>query len=263
MIALHRVGTGEPLVLLHGIGHRWQAWQPVLDRLAEHHDVLAIDLPGFGASALPDGPLGIPDTVARLAAFLTDLGVERPHVAGNSLGGAIALELAAAGLVSSATALSPAGFATARELRWAFGTLWMHRVTARAPEPLIRRVAYSPRLRALGWGMIVARPDLLDPEAAIGDARALRDGRGFPIAARAARGYRFGGSPDVPLTVAWGSKDRILLPRQADRARLALPAARHVALPGCGHVPMSDAPDLVARVILQTTGALPEPAPAT
>jgi pimeloyl-ACP methyl ester carboxylesterase len=58
------------------------------------------------------------------------------------------------------------------------------------------------------------------------------------------------------VTVAWGTRDRILLPRQADRARRALPRATHVALDGCGHVPMNDAPDLVAGVILRTTGRL-------
>jgi pimeloyl-ACP methyl ester carboxylesterase len=261
VIALHRFGTGEPLVLLHGIGHRWQAWQPVLDRLAEHHDVIAVDLPGFGGSPLPDGPLGMPETVARLDALFTELDLGRPHVAGNSLGGAIALELAAAGLVRSATALSPAGFTSAWELRWAIGALRMHRFTARVPEPVLRGAARSPALRALGWGMIVGRPRLLDPELAAADARALRDGPGFPAVARASRGYRFGGRPDVPVTVAWGTRDRILLPRQADRARRMLPGARHVTLRGCGHVPMNDAPDLVAGIILGTTGARPDSEP--
>jgi pimeloyl-ACP methyl ester carboxylesterase len=283
-IALHRAGGGEPLVLLHGIGHRWQAWRPVLDRLAEHHDVLAVDLPGFGASPLPPDPPTMAGTVASIAGFLAaelaerppagglsaaelaerppagglsaSLGIRRPHVAGNSLGGAIALELAAAGQAASVTALSPAGFATGWERRWALGVLRTHRLTARVPEPVLRHAARSPRLRALCWGMIVGRPELLDPEEAAADARALRDGPGFPSVARAARGYRCACVPPVPVTVAWGTRDRILLPRQARRARALLPDARHVALPGCGHVPMSDAPDLVARLILETTGAL-------
>ena len=104
-----RRGAGPPLVLLHGIGHRWQAWEPVLDRLAAKHDVIAVDLPGFGKSAPLDGPSGIAEIAAALTAFFGQLGLDRPHVAGNSLGGAIALELAAGGHVSSATALSPAG----------------------------------------------------------------------------------------------------------------------------------------------------------
>ncbi|GAA5188478.1 alpha/beta fold hydrolase [Rugosimonospora acidiphila] len=258
MIALHRVGAGEPLLLLHGIGHRWQAWQPVLGPLAEHHDVLAVDLPGFGTSPLPDGPMDMPATVRRLGEFLDGLGVARPHVAGNSLGGAVALELAAHGLARSATALSPAGFTSAWELRWALSVLRLHRwLAARLPDSVVYRVARSPRLRALAFGMMVARPGRLDPDAAAGDARALRDGPGFATVAREARRYRFGGSPDVPVTVAWATRDRILLPRQARRAGRALPRARHVPLPGCGHLSMSDEPELVARVILRTTGALP------
>src|SRR5512140_3471195 len=110
----HRRGSGEPLVLIHGIGHRWQAWLPVLDRLAAHHDVVAIDLPGFGASPVP--PRGTAHDMAAAVRYLGEFfeahGLDTPHVAGNSLGGGIALELAAAGLARSATALAPVGFFT-------------------------------------------------------------------------------------------------------------------------------------------------------
>lgn len=257
MISLYRAGDGQPLVLLHGIGHRWQAWQPVIGRLAAYHEVIAVDLPGFGGSPLPSGTVAtMAGTVASIVELLVGLGVARPHVAGNSLGGAIALELAAAGHAASATALSPAGFASGWETLWALSVLRTHRLGARVPDGVLRRAAGTARLRALGWGMIVGRPDLLEPERAVADARALRDGPGFVPVARAARGYRFGGTPPVPVTVAWGTRDRVLLPRQATRAREVLPGARHVALPGCGHVPMGDDPDLVARTILETTGAL-------
>jgi pimeloyl-ACP methyl ester carboxylesterase len=94
-------------------------WQPVLGRLAEHHDVVAVDLPGFGASPMPppDTPPGIDSQVRLVTEFLAELGMERPHVAGNSMGGLIALEMAARGLARSATALSPAGFANRSEKR--------------------------------------------------------------------------------------------------------------------------------------------------
>src|ERR1700760_4958227 len=104
----HRAGTGEPLLLIHGIGSRWQMWEPVLDLLTPHRDVIAIDLPGFGASGMPVAgtPAG-PDSLTTLVQdFLREIGVERPHVAGNSLGGYIALELARRGQVRSAAALS-------------------------------------------------------------------------------------------------------------------------------------------------------------
>ncbi len=75
--------------------------------------------------------------------------------------------------------------------------------------------------------------------------------------ARAGRGYAFAGAPTVPVTVAWGTRDRILPYRQAAVARARLPGACHLDLTGCGHVPMHDDPELVASVILDTTRAAP------
>ena len=112
---LHHVrdGSGPPLVLLSGIGMDGSAWRPVLDRLTPERDVWAVDLPGFGGSAaIADGPCGIDALADSAEAFLAASGLERPHVAGNSLGGVVALELARRGVVASATALSPAGFGT-------------------------------------------------------------------------------------------------------------------------------------------------------
>lgn len=264
-LSFTRRGRGEPLLLIHGIGHRWQAWEPVLDRLAEVHDVIALDLPGFGGSPVPPGgmPAEMSATVALLPGLLAQLGVDRPHVAGNSLGGAIALELAAAGLVSSATALSPAGFFTAAERRRAMLILTTLRASTYLPSPVLRGLLRSPAIRAASFAPLLAHPGRLTPDRALGDALALRCGRGFRPIARAARRYQFTGTftgtPAVPVTVAWGSRDRVLPPRQAERARARLPAARHVQLPGCGHVPMSDDPDLVVSVILSTTAAASTP----
>ncbi|MCW2614662.1 MAG: alpha/beta hydrolase fold protein, partial [Frankiales bacterium] len=114
-----RQGSGDPLVLVHGVGHHWQAWRPVIEQL-DGFDVLATDSPGFGRSAAL--PAGVAPTVwayvDAFEAFFAEQGLERPHVAGNSMGGAIALELARRGAVRSATALSPAGFWTPGELRY-------------------------------------------------------------------------------------------------------------------------------------------------
>lgn len=263
-LVYERRGAGEPLVLLHGIGHHWRAWEPIYDRLADFHDVIALDLPGFGESPLPSAelPLDMPQLVAAVAAFFESLGLDRPHVAGNSLGGAIALELAAAGQAASATALSPAGFCTAAQLRRALGVLRFHRLAASLPQPVLRRVFGVPLLRAMSFGMLFARPRGISVDVALADARALRNARAFGAVARAVRRYAFTGSPTVPVTIAWGTRDRILPYRQAALARQHLPLARHVDLHGCGHVPMHDDPDLVASVILATTGAAAQPDPA-
>ncbi|GAA3393399.1 alpha/beta fold hydrolase [Cryptosporangium minutisporangium] len=257
-LAYERRGTGSPLILFHGIGHRWQAWEPVFDLLAEHHDVIAVDLPGFGRSPLPaDGP---PDTLDALVAevsrwLLDDMGIERPHVAGNSLGGAVALELAKAGMVSTVTALSPAGFFRGWEIRWALSILRSLRAASHLPEPVLKVASDVRWLRALSFGLLVAHPSRLSAEQALGDTLALRDASSFGSLAHGAARYEFRGHPGVPVTIAWGTRDRILLPRQAERAARRMPEARHVTLPRCGHVPMSDAPDLVASIILATTAA--------
>jgi pimeloyl-ACP methyl ester carboxylesterase len=252
-LVFDRRGDGPPLVLLHGIGHRRQAWEPVTDALAKERDVIAVDLPGFGDS--PPLPTGTPYTVDATVGIMADLfdrlGLGRPHIAGNSLGGLFALEAADRGLVSSVTTFSPAGFYNARELAMAAATLRASRRAARLPEALLARLATSPRRRKAMFGMIYGRPDLIDFATLAADARALRDCVGFEPTLRAGRGVRFRGScADVPVTIAWGVHDRLLRMGQAVRAQRTLPEARFIWLEGCGHVPMWDDPELVAKVLL-------------
>jgi pimeloyl-ACP methyl ester carboxylesterase len=257
MLNLHRTGMGTPLVLIHGLGHRWQAWRPVIPALAAHHEVIAVDLPGFGGSPAPKGgvPTDIKASVAMLAEMLGDLGVKCPHVAGYSLGGAMSLEMAAAGLCASATAFSPAGFFTEAERRHAVRLLTRMRATTFAPAMLIRATMASPRLRDQSLRALVAHPERISAQTGYEDALAMRRGRAFRTIASASRGYAFSGALSVPATVAWGALDRIFPVAQAAVARSRLPSARHVVLDGCGHVPMSDDPKLVARTILETTTA--------
>ncbi|MBQ0890735.1 alpha/beta fold hydrolase [Streptomyces sp. RM72] len=258
-LAYARVGTGEPLVLLHGIGHHRQAWDPVVDILATERDVIAVDLPGFGASsALPPGlPHDLPTTSAVLGAFCAALGLDRPHVAGNSLGGLLALELGRENLVRSVTALSPAGFWTQAERHYAFGVLMGMRRTARSlPLPLVERLSRTSVGRTALTSTIYSRPGRRSPEAVVAETLALAHAQGFSETLRAGRSVLFTDDvPGVPVTVAWGDRDRLLLPRQGIRAKRAIPRARLVRLPGCGHVPMNDDPALVARVLLDGSRA--------
>ncbi|MEU1281456.1 alpha/beta hydrolase [Streptomyces sp. NPDC005805] len=253
-LGYERAGAGEPLLLLHGIGHHWQAWEPVMGILAAERDVIAVDLPGFGtSSALPDGvPYDLSTVNTVLGGFCRELGVERPHVAGNSLGGLLALELGREKQVRSVTALSPAGFWSEAERVWAFGTLRAMRLGARTlPDPLIGRLSRSVAGRAALVSTIYARPGLRSPEAAAAETRALRGATGFARTLAAGGNVLFTDDvPDVPVTIAWGTRDRLLLHRQGVRAKRVIPGARLVRLPGCGHVPMNDDPALVARVLL-------------
>ena len=111
-LAYERRGSGPPLVLLHGIGHRRQAWDAVLGRLTPHRDVIAVDLPGHGESPplTPGGRPVLDAMLTEVTRLLDELGLDRPHVAGNSLGGRLALEAGVRGRAATVTALSPAGF---------------------------------------------------------------------------------------------------------------------------------------------------------
>jgi pimeloyl-ACP methyl ester carboxylesterase len=213
-----------------------------------------VDLPGCGESpSLPEGlahDLATMNTV--LGAFLTAMELDRPHVAGNSLGGLLALDLARAQLVRSVTALSPAGFWTQLERRYAFTVLAGMRQTAqRLPLPLVETLSRSAAGRAVLTSTIYARPGRRSPEAVVAETLGLAHAAGFSETLRSGREVQFTDDiPGLPVTVAWGSRDRLLLPRQGVRAKQIIPRARLVRLPGCGHVPMNDDPALVARVLL-------------
>ncbi|MET9899029.1 alpha/beta fold hydrolase [Streptomyces sp. NPDC006446] len=249
-----RVGAGEPLLLLHGIGHHRQAWDPVIPILAAERDVIAVDLPGFGASpALPEGLThNLATVVPVLGALCEALKIDRPHVAGNSLGGLLALELGREKLVRSVTALSPAGFWSPVERRYAFGVLLaMRQAARRMPLPVVERLSRSAAGRTVLTSTIYARPGRRSPDAVVAETLALAHAEGFTETLRAGTTVQFTDDiPTLPVTVAWGTRDRLLVRRQGIRAKQIIPRARLVRLPGCGHVPMNDDPALVARVIL-------------
>ncbi|GAA2865561.1 alpha/beta fold hydrolase [Streptosporangium fragile] len=254
-LAFERRGTGAPLILLHGIGHHWQAWLPVMDRLAAERDVIAVDLPGFGVS--PPLPSGTPYTAETLAdaieSFCALLGLRDPHVAGNSLGGYLALELAARGVVRTATALSPAGFWSCTELAYARAVLRATRASARAiPPERAHAAATNPLGRILSAGLLVARPSRLPPQALLAASQALRDARGFDETLESFAWLMPPAPPKAPVTIAWGEHDRLLLRRQAVRAA-RWSGQRVKVLKGCGHLPMTDDPELVAAVLLEAS----------
>jgi pimeloyl-ACP methyl ester carboxylesterase len=257
-IAFERRGNGSPLVLLHGIGHRWQAWEPVLDALSASHDVIAVDLPGFGQSPpLAEGRgYDMASAVEMCADIFNDMGLGRPHVAGNSLGGVLSLELASRGLVSSATALAPAGFWTPRDRAWALRVLSLIRMSGRAPAKVRAALIRNRYFRLVAGSMLYGHPSRMTEEIMLADLLSMVGAKGFDLVANAGREYRFASpAPTVPVTVAWGTRDRILWPRQARRAAALLPRARHVWLHQAGHVPMLDEPEQVASLILATCAA--------
>ncbi|MDX8150123.1 alpha/beta fold hydrolase [Patulibacter brassicae] len=259
--ALHRGGdpAGEPLVLLHGFTDTWRTWQLVLPALEARYAVVAPTLPGHaGGPALPDG-VAIDALLDGFEAWMDDQGLETAHLVGNSLGGFLALALAARGRARSVVALAPAG-------GWApddpAGTrvLGEFRITHRlvsAALPFVDRVLATPEGRRRATELITVAYEHLPVDLLVhqvhGVARcaveplvavALRDGWPLDLAAI-----------DCPVRIAWGTEDRLLAwPSAAARFREGLPTADWVVLDDVGHCPQLDRPAETAQLVLGHVG---------
>jgi pimeloyl-ACP methyl ester carboxylesterase len=265
-LAYERRGAGPTMVLLHGVGHRRQAWNAVLDLLTPHRTVITVDLPGHGASpplrGIADGRPAVSAIAAEILAFFDELGLDRPHVAGNSLGGALALLAGAAGRAATVTGLSPAGFwASPWQFGYAKAVFKSAQLTGSAVRPLVPALARSSIGRSIIEAPFVATPSRMTSEQTAADALAFFGARATVAAVLSKRvSFTEPVPAGVPVTIAWGTKDRLLPPSQARVARRRLPQARFVPLVGCGHVPMTDNPRLVARVLLEgSAGPPPNP----
>ncbi|MDQ6811735.1 MAG: alpha/beta fold hydrolase [Actinomycetota bacterium] len=253
-INYHREGSGPALVLVHGIGHHWQAWRPVIERLRGEFDVIACDSPGFGGSdPLPSGTVPtIPAYVEAFERFFVELELERPHVAGNSMGGAIALELARREAVSSVSAFSPAGFWTSAERRFCQVSLGALVGLPGPIRPALLALARTRAGRVALFAQLLGWPTRMPAEEAVATLVDAWAAPAFVPALAAFDRYQFTAPEQLrstPVTIAWGVRDRLLLyGRQAPRARAMLPWARHLTL-GAGHVPYFDDPAAVAAVI--------------
>jgi pimeloyl-ACP methyl ester carboxylesterase len=248
-IAFDRAGSGPPLVLLHPLGADRHVWDPILPRLASERTVIALDLPGFGMSAPLTGVSPTPRALAdAVAALCAQLGMQRPHVAGNSLGGWVALELGLAGQAASVTAIAPAG-------------LW--------PEPLVPKASLAHRLgratlplatalvrTALGRGLLLsgtaAHPRRIPARDAVALVRTYALAPGFVAVNDAMRAGRFQSLERIrcPVTLVWPDHDRLI-----DRPLWIPDQIDNVVLADSGHVPMWDSPDQVVEVLLAGSGA--------
>ncbi|MGH2743222.1 MAG: alpha/beta fold hydrolase [Thermoleophilaceae bacterium] len=244
-----RRGGGEPLVLIHPLGAELVVWEPVLDLLARARDVIAVDLPGFGGSApLSNGARPTPPLLAgSVASFMDQLGIERAHVAGNSLGGWVALELAKAGRALSVTGVSTAG-------------LWRRplgprpggdvRRVGRVLLPLLPVLLRGARGRRLLLRGSVGYPERVPAAAASRLVRSYVTSPGFEGANAEMRAAVFSGVEQirVPVTLAWAELDRLVR-----RPRETTSGWRTLVLRDCGHIPTWDDPEQVARVLLRAS----------
>ncbi|WP_405486915.1 alpha/beta fold hydrolase [Nocardia sp. NBC_00511] len=253
----HRTGSGEPLVLVHGVGSRWQVWEPIIPALAESFDVIAVDLPGFGGSE-PLTTTTVSTLADALVGFLADEGIENPHLAGNSMGGGIVLDLAARGLARSVTAYSPIAFWDTPGRIWCQQSLGRAKQLTRVLRPAVPTLLGNAAGRSTFLGLVFGKPWALDAQVAVDTVEGLLGASGFDAALASFTEFRLPDRStldDIPITIAWGNRDILLTyATQSRRAREVLPGARHVTLPGSGHTPFYDDPDACARLLLDQLG---------
>jgi pimeloyl-ACP methyl ester carboxylesterase len=246
-----REGSGEPLVLLHGIGSTLDDFAGLRGRLEADHDVLAADLPGHGRSPA----LMEPPTVAALAdvvaSDLDTLGLDRVHFLGNSLGARVALELARRHRARSVVAIAPSGMNLPPERAYQAAVLGAARVVLRGLREFVEPVARSR------WGRVAlltglrARPWRASRDEALAAGHGFADSEDFwrllwhAILTDVPTGLQ---DIDCPVALAQGLLDGISS-GQTPRYLLAVPGARFVPLLGAGHAPQSDTPDAIVRLV--------------
>jgi pimeloyl-ACP methyl ester carboxylesterase len=258
----YRGGSGEPLVCLHGFLDTWRTWELVLSDLERRHDVLAPTLAGHAGGPPLDG--GITETVIADAVerSMDAAGFDTAHIVGNSLGGWIALQLAARGRARSVVALAPAG-------GWARGSgavddllgfQAMLHGQVRAAAPYAGAIAASAAGRRQATRLIVTNFEHIPAELIAHQIRGVAGCQGAPALIALARRREWSLDAEriaCPIRIVWGTGDR-LLPWPSAAARYQsewLPHADWVELDGVGHCPQLDVPLETAQLILGFTQA--------
>jgi pimeloyl-ACP methyl ester carboxylesterase len=256
-LAWQRAGSGEPLLLLHGIGSTRDDFSVLRPDLEAEYEVLAVDLPGHGASpALPQRPT-VPALTDAVEADLDALGVARVHVLGNSLGARIALELARRDRASSVVAIAPSGLNLPSERIFQGAVMGMSRLLLRTLRPAVGQLAGSRGGRAALLAGLRSRPwAATEPEA-----RALLGG--FADSEDYWRLLFWAVLADVPtglehvrcpVILAQGTAD-VIASGQTPRYLLAVPGSTFMPLLGAGHAPQSDSPEAILRLVRRATAA--------
>ena len=256
--ALYRAGTGEPLVLIHGFTATWRCWLPVLGLLVPRFEVIAPTLHGHdGGPTPPVQARTLAQAADHFELLLDELGVRTAHLAGNSMGGALALELAKRGRARSVVAISPGGGwdeFNKREVERIIRLFKRTQVSARATVKHHEKLLARPGFRRIGMRDIMARGHLVPAEEAVLLTRSsircsivddvfttLRNGTGRVVDLDQVK---------VPTLVLWGDKDRLLpMDRHAGRFRREIPGVRFEVMRGLGHTPMWDDPARIAMLI--------------
>jgi pimeloyl-ACP methyl ester carboxylesterase len=252
----HRSGNGSPLVCLHGLVDTWRSWDLVLPELERHHDVLAPTLAGHAGGPPLDGPVSAATLADGVERAMDAAGFETAHIAGNSLGGFVALQLAERGRARSVVALAPGGGWRVDDgaQGHTHGYFLKLREAAQSAAPHAEAIVATPKGRRAATEYIAVNFEHIPGDLIAHQIRGLADCEGLP----ALVGYavRSGWHLDpaaitCPVRIVWGTADRILpWPSAAVRFREEwVPQAEWIELDGVGHCPQLDVPLETAQLI--------------
>lgn len=256
-------GDGPPLVLLHGTAFDSAAlsYGPTVPALARRHRVLALDWPGYGESEVPRSTLSMDDHLDLLDAFLSEHAVDRAHVAGFSMGGAVALGYALRHpqRVASLTMVGAYGldarmpvplvpYLAMRVPLLRRGVVWGLRRSKLLTRLVLSRLVFSDRRLVTDALVEEVHRQVATPEAERSFVAWLRgELRPFRLATSYAERL---GDVGVPTLLLHGRRDRVVPWRKAKDAHARLPCSRLVVVPRCGHWVPREAPDAFVEGVL-------------
>jgi len=256
---MHQVqrGDGRKLLLIHGLGGSWQSWSTILDALSAHRTLIAIDLPGHGATPAEADSGTFDGLVGSVERYIADNGLTGIDVVGSSMGARIVLELARRGVVGNVVALDPGGFWRGWERTFFKITIGLSGALLRAIRPLLPMLSRNAVSRTMLLAQLSVRPWALDPGVVATELTGLSNTPTFaPLVHDLSGGPEQSGPAAAPtgrVVIGWGRQDRLCLPRQADRAKTAFPSAELHWFGSSGHFPAWDMPDETVAVILAAT----------
>lgn len=250
-------GGRPPVVFVHGLGGNWQNWLQNLPHVAQERRVIAMDLPGFGASEMPREDISISNYGRFLESFCDQLGLGPVVIVGNSMGGFIGAEVAisfparaerlvlAAAAGISVTNLRRRPTVTAARITTVLG---LGALTAKYRRLLVSR----PNLRYVTLSSVVRHPTRLAPEL-LCEVLSGAGAAGYVAALEALMSYDFRDRlPEIgcPTLLVWGGEDMLVPVRDADEFERLIPDARKVIMEDTGHAPMLERPTTFNRRLM-------------
>lgn len=260
-----RRGSGKPLLLIHGLGSSYHAWDLVIDDLSTQRDVIAVDLPGFGDTPPLPGETSIRTLADAVTEFLREQDLLGIDAVGSSMGARLVVELARrGGVLGAVVSLDPGGFWQGWEIPFFYHSVRLSAQLVDALQPALPALTANPISRTVLFAQFSAHPWKIPAPIALQELRTFRPTPPFTeLLDNLAHGERQQGAPagsiQHPLVIGWGRQDLVCFPNQSNMALKLFPDAQLHWFAHCGHFPQLDVPEATTRLILSVTDGTYQP----